>query len=74
MLYIVTRDRGGRDDVMRKSPIGGASANSKWSSTSVLGASTSTVQAQWSLSDMRYSLRSSHRYAFLKVIFTVLKI
>ena len=21
MLYIVTRDRGGRDDVMRKSPI-----------------------------------------------------
>ena len=22
MLYIVTRDRGGRDDVMRKSPIG----------------------------------------------------
>ena len=39
----------------------------------LLSASTHTVQAQWSLSDMRYSLRSSHRYAFLKVMFTVLK-
>ena len=59
--------------VTTKIKIGGASANSNWSSTSLLGASTSTVQAQWSLSDMRYALRSSHRYAFLKVLFTVLK-
>ena len=39
----------------------------------LLSASTHTVQAQWSLSDMRYSLCSSHMCAFLKVIFTVLK-